>query len=331
MLALVEGGCDIIFVETIFDTLNAKAALFAIDVFFEEYGVKMPVVISGTIVDMSGRTLSGQTTEAFWVSVRHANPFCCGLNCALGPDQMRPFMQRMSNVATCYTHAYPNAGLPNAMGGYDLTAKQMAPMLHAWAKDGLVNMAPMLHAWAKDGLVNLIGGCCGTTPEHIKELADVLEGLKPTRVIPNPLNVMRLSGLEDMVITDASVFQNIGERCNVAGSIRFKKMVVANDWSEAAAVATKQVEDGAQLLDIYVYIREDCMRKFCNLIATEPEIVKIPVVVDSSKFHFCNLIATEPEIVKIPVVVDSSKFHGKCIVNSISLKVSPSPPPVTIG
>jgi 5-methyltetrahydrofolate--homocysteine methyltransferase len=294
--ALVEGGCDVLFVETIFDTLNAKAALFAIDVFFEEYGIKMPIVISGTIVDMSGRTLSGQTTEAFWVSVRHANPFCVGLNCALGPDQMRPFMQRMSNCATCYTHAYPNAGLPNAMGGYDLTPK---------------DMAPMLQAWAKDGLVNLVGGCCGTTPDHIKAIADSMVGIKPSRVRPNPPNVMRLSGLEDMTVTKQSVFQNIGERCNVAGSIRFKKMIVANDWAKAAEVAQKQVEDGAQLLDVNfddgMLDGEDCMRKFCNLIATEPEIAKIPIVIDSSKFHIC--------------IAGLECLQGKCIVNSISLKV----------
>jgi len=295
-IALVEGGCDVLFVETIFDTLNAKAALFAIDEFFEEYNVKMPIIISGTIVDMSGRTLSGQTTEAFWISVRHANPFCVGLNCALGPDQMRPFMQRLSNCATCYTHAYPNAGLPNAMGGYDLTPAQMGPKLRAWAADGLVNM---------------VGGCCGTTPDHIKAIADAVADVKPARQIPEQPNHMRLSGLEDLVITNDSVFQNIGERCNVAGSIRFKKLIVGNDWGKAAEIAQKQVEDGAQLLDINfddgMLDGEDCMRKFCNLIATEPEIAKIPMVVDSSKFNIC--------------VAGLECLQGKCIVNSISLKV----------
>eukprot|EP00283_Hemiselmis_rufescens_P004932 CAMPEP_0173434836 /NCGR_PEP_ID=MMETSP1357-20121228/13534_1 /TAXON_ID=77926 /ORGANISM="Hemiselmis rufescens, Strain PCC563" /LENGTH=1285 /DNA_ID=CAMNT_0014399743 /DNA_START=10 /DNA_END=3867 /DNA_ORIENTATION=- len=300
--ALVDGGADIILVETIFDTLNAKAALFAVDLYFEEVGIKMPVMISGTIVDMSGRTLSGQTGEAFWVSVRHANPMCVGLNCALGPDQMRPFMQRISNVATCYTHAYPNAGLPNAMGGYDLKGEQMAPVLRQWAIDGLVNM---------------IGGCCGTTPDHIKCIADAVSDLTPTRRPPGwggrpaAENFMRLSGLEDMVVKDDSVFQNIGERCNVAGSILFKKTIIAGDWAKAAEVAQKQVENGAQILDVNfddgMLDGVDCMRKFCNLIATEPEIAKIPVVIDSSKFHIC--------------IAGLECLQGKCIVNSISLKV----------
>ncbi len=300
--ALVEGGVDIILVETIFDTLNAKAALFAVDVYFEEENIRLPVMISGTIVDMSGRTLSGQTSEAFWVSVSHAEPLCVGLNCALGPDQMRPFMQRVSNVATCYTHAYPNAGLPNAMGGYDMKPSDMAPILRQWAIDGLVNM---------------VGGCCGTTPDHIKAMADAVADLTPTRRPPGwagrpPAdNFMRLSGLEDMTVKKESVFQNIGERCNVAGSIRFKKLVVGNDWGLAAEIASKQVEDGAQLLDVNfddgMLDGEDCMRKFCNLIATEPEIAKIPVVVDSSKFHVC--------------IAGLECLQGKCIVNSISLKV----------
>jgi len=293
---LVDGGCDMLFVETIFDTLNAKAALFAIDVFFEEYNVKMPVVISGTIVDMSGRTLSGQTTEAFWISVSHANPLCVGLNCALGPDQMRPFMTRLANCATCYTHAYPNAGLPNAMGGYDLGPKDMAPHLRSWAQDGLVNM---------------VGGCCGTTPDHIKAIADAVADVKPARKIPEAPNYMRLSGLEPLIFTPEINFANIGERCNVAGSIRFKKMVVASDWGKAAEVAQNQVENGAQLLDVNfddgMLDGEDCMRKFCNLIATEPEIAKIPVVVDSSKFNVC--------------VGGLESLQGKCLFNSISLKV----------
>lgn len=221
IMALVDGGADIILVETIFDTLNAKAALFAVDLYFEEVGFRMPIMISGTIVDMSGRTLSGQTSEAFWVSVRHAEPICIGLNCALGPDQMRPFMQRIANVATCYTHAYPNAGLPNAMGGYDLKSGDMAPIMRQWAVDGLVNM---------------IGGCCGTTPDHIKCMADAVSDLTPTRRPPGfagrppAANHMLLSGLEDVCIRNDAVFQNIGERCNVAGSIQFKKLVLANDW-----------------------------------------------------------------------------------------------------
>lgn len=293
---LVDGGCDILFVETIFDTLNAKAALFAIDVFMEEYNVKMPIVISGTIVDMSGRTLSGQTTEAFWISVSHAKPLCVGLNCALGPDQMRPFMTRLSNCATTFTHAYPNAGLPNAMGGYDLSPK---------------DMAKSLKEWAQDGLVNAIGGCCGTTPDHIKAFAEAVKGMVPARKIPDHPNHMRLCGLEPFEINPSSMFANIGERCNVAGSIRFKKLIVANDWGKAAEIAQNQVESGAQLLDVNfddgMLDGEDCMRKFCNLIATEPEVCKIPVVVDSSKFDVC--------------IAGLECLQGKCLFNSISLKV----------
>ena len=292
---LVEGGCDLLLVETIFDTLNAKAALFAIETFFEEYNVKMPVVISGTIVDMSGRTLSGQTTEAFWISVKHSKPLCVGLNCALGPDQMRPFITRLSNCADCFTHAYPNAGMPNAMGGYDMGPQTFAPHLAAWAREGLINMA---------------GGCCGTTPDHIKALKDAVVGVTP-RKPPEHENFMRLSGLEPLVFTPEINFANIGERCNVAGSIRFKKLVVANDWGKAAEVAQTQVENGAQLLDVNfddgMLDGADCMRKFCNLIATEPEIAKIPVVVDSSKFDVC--------------VAGLECLQGKCLFNSISLKV----------
>ena len=292
---LVEGGCDLIFVETIFDTLNAKAALFAIEDFFEQYNVKMPVVISGTIVDMSGRTLSGQTTEAFWVSVSHSAPLCVGLNCALGPDQMRPFITRLSNVATTFTHAYPNAGMPNAMGGYDLGPKDMANHLRSWAQDGLVNM---------------VGGCCGTTPDHIKAFAEAVADVVPRRV-PTAPNYMRLSGLEPLVFTPEINFANIGERCNVAGSIRFKKLIVAGDWGKAAEIAQTQVENGAQLLDVNfddgMLDGVDCMRKFTNLIATEPEIAKIPVVVDSSKFDVC--------------IAGLECLQGKCLFNSISLKV----------
>jgi len=264
---LVDGGCDMLFVETIFDTLNAKAALFAIDVFFEEYEVKMPVVISGTIVDMSGRTLSGQTTEAFWISVSHANPLCVGLNCALGPDQMRPFMTRLANCATCYTHAYPNAGLPNAMGGYDMGPK---------------DMAPHLRSWAQDGLVNLVGGCCGTTPDHIKAIADAVADVKPARKIPDQPEYMRLSGLEPMIFTPEVRFANIGERCNVAGSIRFKKMVVANDWGKAAEVAQNQVytlSSARSFMSVciyiylsYIYIYIYISRNSCTVMYVSPRM-----------------------------------------------------------
>ena len=191
-------------------------------------------VISGTIVDMSGRTLSGQTTEAFWISVQHAKPLCVGLNCALGPDQMRPFITRLSNCATCFTHAYPNAGMPNAMGGYD-----MGPGV----------FAPHLASWAQEGLVNMVGGCCGTTPDHIKKIKEAVNGIAPRKPPEHP-NYMRLSGLEPLVFSPEIIFANIGERCNVAGSIRFKKLIVQGDWGRAAEIAQTQVENGAQLLDV---------------------------------------------------------------------------------
>jgi 5-methyltetrahydrofolate--homocysteine methyltransferase len=261
---LMDGGADVLFVETIFDTLNAKAALFAIDEFFQALGTKRPLlVISGTIVDMSGRTLSGQTTEAFYTSVAHSDPFCVGLNCALGPGQMTPFIQRLSKVSDCLCHAYPNAGLPNAMGGYDETPAQVAAAIREWALSGFVNM---------------VGGCCGTSPAHIAAIAAAVAGIKPRTPSPRPASVMMLSGLEAVNITPAVNFVNIGERCNVAGSIQFKKLIVNGQYDAAIEIAKAQVENGAQVLDFNfddgMLDGAAAMRRFCNLCVTEPDIAK---------------------------------------------------------
>lgn len=231
---LVLGGCHIIFIETIFDTLNAKAGIAAYIEFFEENGLeKLPLFISGTMTDRAGRTLSGQTVEAFYYSMMHADPYCIGLNCALGADIMLPFFTRLACIATCYVHAYPNAGLPNEMGGYDETGSQFAH-----------NMTPFI-----DAGINMIGACCGSTHEFIKEVADICEG-KPTRERLQPHINTTLSGMEDFVFYDDMNFVNIGERCNLSGSAQFKKMIKKNDWEKATSVAKKQVQDGAQLLDI---------------------------------------------------------------------------------
>ncbi len=295
---LITGGCEIILVETIFDTLNAKAALFAVEEVFEERGFRMPVMISGTIVDQSGRTLSGQTSEAFYTSVRHTKPFSIGLNCALGAKAMKPFLQRLANVAECWVSCYPNAGLPNAMGGYDEKPEDTA-----------LNMVD----FANDKLVNIIGGCCGTTDKHIaacsKALADV-----PVRPYPKKPEhpTMYLSGLERLVV-DKELFRflNVGERCNIAGSMRFKRLIKNNDYNAAMAVARKQVEDGAMVLDLNV---DDgmvdgvaAMCRFLKIAMTEPDISKVPFMIDSSKFKI--------------IEAGLKWVQGKCIVNSISLKV----------
>jgi 5-methyltetrahydrofolate--homocysteine methyltransferase len=298
--ALIEGGCDLLFVETIFDTLNAKAALFAIDEMFEETGKKVPVIVSGTIVDLSGRTLSGQTTEAFYTSVRHMKPFAVGLNCALGADQMRPFLERLSKCAETYVSVYPNAGLPNAMGGYDDTPEQVADAVGVFATMGLINFA---------------GGCCGCRPEHIKAIAEYFSDTKKykprPRYKPTGPPTMILSGLEHLTVDKSRfAFLNIGERCNIAGSLRFKRLLKKGDYTAAMAVARKQVEDGAMVLDLNV---DDGMIDGVKAIGT-----------------FLKIAMTEPDICKVPFMIDSSKFHiieaglqyvqGKCIVNSISLK-----------
>lgn len=220
---LIAGGCHIIFIETIFDSLNARAAVFAYMTFFEESGLeKLPLILSGTIIDAAGRTLSGQNTEAFYISMMNAKPFCIGLNCALGATQMYPFLQRLSNIAQCYVHAYPNAGLPNAMGGYDETPE---------------NFAVNLRKYATDGLVNMVGGCCGTTPDYIEALYDAVRGV-PRRVnIPATQHRTMLSGMQEFIFADHIRFVNVGERCNIAGSLVFKKMIVAGQFDKAVSVA----------------------------------------------------------------------------------------------
>mmetsp|Transcript_3747 Transcript_3747/g.9779 ORF Transcript_3747/g.9779 Transcript_3747/m.9779 type:complete len:1269 (-) Transcript_3747:159-3965(-) len=295
--ALVDGGADILLVETVFDTLNAKAALFAIDSYFDNHPEipRKPIFVSGTIVDMSGRTLSGQTTEAFWVSISHAKPFAVGLNCALGAKDMKPYIERLGRCSDAYVISYPNAGLPNAMGGYDQRPDDMAE-----------EVAP----FGDEGLVNIIGGCCGTTPAHIAAIVERFKGVKP--YVPKALPPMlRLSGLEPFYLDPAVVkFVNVGERCNVAGSMAFKKHVVAGNYDKMLEIAIKQVENGAQVIDINfdegLLDSHATMRRFCNLLATEPDVAKVPIMVDSSKF----------EVVEQGLQC----LQGKCIVNSISLK-----------
>ena len=293
---LVEGGVDLLLIETIFDTLNAKAAIFAIEDYFERRGLRLPVMISGTITDASGRTLSGQTPEAFWNSVRHARPFAVGLNCALGAKLMRPYIEELSNVADTYVSAYPNAGLPNPLAptGYDETPEQTAGYLLDFARSGFVNIA---------------GGCCGTTPEHIRAIADALEGIPP-RAVPQLEHRTRLSGLEPLNIDDDSLFVNIGERTNVTGSKAFARMILAGDYQEALSVARQQVENGAQMIDVNMdeamLDSRKAMTTFLNLIASEPDISRVPVVIDSSKWDV--------------IEAGLKCVQGKCVVNSISLK-----------
>jgi len=299
--ALVDGGVHVLLVETIFDTLNAKAALYAIDEYFDENpgASRLPVIISGTIVDMSGRTLSGQTTEAFFVSVMHANPVCVGLNCALGATQMLPFMQALSSAAgwRCHVHSYPNAGLPNAMGGYDQKPEAFATEVKQFADLGLVNM---------------LGGCCGTTPDHIAALANAVKDTKPRQKPDAPaLPRMIISGLEAVEVDLSKFgFLNLGERCNLAGSIKFKKLIMNGEYEKALDIAKHQAESGAQVLDINM---DDgmldgvaAMQKFLNMAIPEPDISKLPMMVDSSKFHILE--------------AGLKCCQGKCIANSISLK-----------
>ncbi|XP_073247653.1 methionine synthase-like isoform X1 [Porites lutea] len=293
---LLDGGSDILMVETIFDTANAKAALFAIDKLFESEYKPVPIFVSGTIVDKSGRTLSGQTTDAFVISVSHSKPLSIGLNCALGANEMRPFIEAVGLCTTAYVLCYPNAGLPNTFGGYDETPEVTAEQLKNFAKDGLVN---------------LVGGCCGTTPAHIKAIAEAVRPFKP-RPIPKDhfANAMNLSGLEPARITPDTLFVNIGERCNVAGSRRFCRLIKDGKFEDALAVAKLQVENGAQVLDINMdegmLDGISSMGKFVNLIAAEPEIAKVPLCIDSSNFDV--------------IEAGLKCTQGKCIVNSISLK-----------
>ena len=291
---LIEGGADLIMIETIFDTLNAKAAVFAIETVFEELGVELPIMISGTITDASGRTLSGQTTEAFYNSLRHAKPLTFGLNCALGPKELRQYVEQLSKISETYVSVHPNAGLPNAFGGYDLGAEEMATHLKEWAESGFVN---------------IIGGCCGTTPEHIKAFAEAVENIPP-RKLPQIKTAMRLSGLEPLNIDDESLFVNVGERNNVTGSAKFKRLIKEDKFAEAIEIAIDQVENGAQVIDVNMdealLDGKKCMTRFLNIMATEPDAAKVPVMIDSSKW----------EVIEAGL----QSVQGKPIVNSISLK-----------
>jgi len=291
---LIEGGADIILIETIFDTLNAKAAIFAVQQVFEENDVELPIMISGTITDASGRTLSGQVTEAFYNSLRHAKPISIGLNCALGPDSLRQYIVELSRVSETYVSAHPNAGLPNEFGEYEL---------------GAITMSEQVGEWASSGLVNILGGCCGSTPEHIKAIADVIAGLPP-RPVPEIKPECRLSGLEAFNIGDDSLFINVGERANITGSAKFKRLILNEEYEEALDICRSQVEDGAQMVDVNMdegmLDGKAAMVRFLNLIASEPDISKVPLMIDSSKW----------EIVEASLKCT----QGKSVVNSISLK-----------
>ncbi len=294
--ALVEGGADILMVETIFDTLNCKAALFAIDQFFEESGLRLPIMISGTVTDASGRILSGQTVTAFWHSVRHAKPLTIGLNCALGATLMRPYVEELANIADTFVCIYPNAGLPNPMSdtGFDETPDVTSSLVQEFAESGFLNIA---------------GGCCGTTPAHIQAIYQAIKTIKP-RSVPTLPATLKLSGLEPFVIDDQSLFVNVGERTNVTGSKAFARMIINEQYEEALTVARQQVENGAQVIDI-------------NMDEGMLDAVK-------AMTHFLNLIASEPDIARVPIMLDSSKWavieaglkcvQGKAIVNSISMK-----------
>lgn len=292
--SLVKGGVDLIMIETIFDTLNAKAAIFAVETEFEALGVSLPIMISGTITDASGRTLSGQTTEAFYNSLRHAQPISFGLNCALGPDELRQYIAELSRIAECYVSAHPNAGLPNAFGEYDLDAQ---------------NMAQQIQEWAKAGFLNIVGGCCGTTPLHIRKMAEAVKGISPRQLPSLPVEC-RLSGLEPLNIGAKSLFVNVGERTNVTGSAKFKRLIKEENYQEALDVARQQVESGAQIIDINMdegmLDSHAAMVRFLNLIAGEPDIARVPIMIDSSKWDV--------------IEAGLKCIQGKGIVNSISMK-----------
>jgi len=291
---LIRGGVDLVLIETVFDTLNARAAIFALEQCFEETGRRLPVMISGTITDASGRTLSGQTTEAFWHSIRHAKPIAVGLNCALGAQQLRQYIETLSNICDCFVSAHPNAGLPNEFGEYDESPE---------------SMAAHIGEWAASGMLNIVGGCCGTTPEHIRSLRIAIDGIKPRVPRINPA-ACRLSGLEAFSITSESLFVNVGERCNVTGSAIFKGLIVEEDYEAALGVARQQVENGAQIIDINMdeglLDSPAVMKRFLNLIATEPDISRVPIMIDSSRW----------EVIEAGLKC----VQGKSVVNSISLK-----------
>ncbi|MFC1602412.1 methionine synthase [Pseudomonadota bacterium] len=293
---LIEGGADILLIETVFDTLNAKAAVFAVQQVFDEDGIKLPIMISGTIADLAGRTLSGQTTEAFYNSLRHANPISFGLNCALGADQLRQYVEELSNISESFISAHPNAGLPNPLAptGYDDTPE---------------NMAGLIKEWAESGFLNIIGGCCGTSPDFIRAIAETVAKIPP-RKRPEPSHACRLSGLEPCNIEEDALFVNIGERTNVAGSARFKRLIMEEDFEAALDIARQQVENGAQVIDINM---DDAMLdsvasmvRFLNLVAGEPDIAKVPIMIDSSKWEVLE--------------AGLKCIQGKGVLNSISMK-----------
>jgi 5-methyltetrahydrofolate--homocysteine methyltransferase len=291
---LIDGGVDLVLVETIFDTLNAKAALFAIETEFDRRGARLPLIISGTITDASGRTLSGQTTEAFYNSVRHAKPAAVGLNCALGAKELRQYVEELSGIAEVPVSCYPNAGLPNAFGEYDDTPESMAKEMGSWARSGFLNLA---------------GGCCGTSPAHIHAIAEAVRGVRP-RTPARRTPMLRLSGLEPLNVGDESLFVNVGERTNVTGSKAFSRLILAGNYAEALSVARQQVENGAQVIDVNMdegmLDSEKAMVTFLSLAASEPDISRVPVMVDSSKWSV--------------IEAGLKCLQGKGIVNSISMK-----------
>ena len=291
---LIDGGVDLILVETIFDTLNAKAAISAIRTLFEDIKVDLPIIISGTITDLSGRTLSGQTIEAFWNSIRHAKPFAVGINCALGGKEMAPYVSEFARISDSYICIYPNAGLPNEMGEYEETPS---------------DMSRVLKNFAKEGYLNIVGGCCGSTPDHIKKISEQIKDYKP-RELPKIESIMRLSGLEPLNLTKEIPFVNVGERTNVTGSLKFKKLILKEDYSSAIEIARQQVENGAQIIDINMdegmLDSKNAMEHFLKIASTEPDIAKVPFMIDSSNWN----------------IIEAGLKHiqGKPIVNSISLK-----------
>lgn len=297
ILGLVNGGSHIIMIETIFDTLNARAAVFAYNKFYEtnSHLKALPLMISGTIIDNAGRNLSGQNIEAFFISMMNAKPFCIGINCALGATLMYQYAQRLSKIAHCYTYAFPNAGLPNAMGGYDETPE---------------NFAHHAKKFCVDGIINMIGGCCGTTPDYIEALYKMTIGIE-RRVPPPPITKMMLSGMQEFILEDHIQFVNVGERCNISGSAKFKKLIKADKYDEAIAVAKDQVENGAQILDFNLddglIDGKKAMTRFMRMALSDPDIAKVPIMIDSSKF----------EVIEAGL----QNCQGKSIVNSISLKV----------
>jgi len=296
---LADGGCDLFLIETIFDTLNAKAAIYAIMELNEQRGTDYRMIISGTITDASGRTLSGQTVEAFWISIKHAEPIAVGLNCALGAKELRPHLQALSKIATCYVSAYPNAGLPNELGEYD---------------QGADEMSLLIKEFATAGFVNIIGGCCGTTPEHIVRMKEAVAELSP-RVTPAPSGQSSYSGLEPLIVLPSSNFINIGERTNVTGSRKFARLIREEKYEEALSVARHQVDGGAQILDVNMdeglLESKEVMSDFLNMMMADPDIARLPIMVDSSKFDV--------------IEAGLKTVQGKCIVNSISLKEGEAP------